>query len=98
MNQETENKLYELADLFKLFGDSTRVKILYELLDGEMNVGELAEALSMTQSAISHQLSTLKQGGLVRSRRDKKSMYYSLADDHIELIIKLGMDHVCEED
>lgn len=98
MTQETENKLYDLADLFKLFGDSTRVRILYELLDGEKNVGELAESLAMNQSAISHQLSTLKQGDLVRARRDKKSMYYSLADDHIETILKLGMDHVCEED
>ena len=98
MTQETENKLYDLADLFKLFGDSTRVRILYELLDGEKNVGELAESLEMNQSAISHQLSTLKQGDLVKARRDKKSMYYSLADDHIETILKLGMDHVCEED
>lgn len=98
MDQELENKLYDLADSFKLFGDGTRVRILYTLLDGEMNVGELAEALSMNQSAISHQLSTLKQGDLVKARRDKKAMYYSLADDHVESILKLGMEHVCEDD
>lgn len=98
MNQDLEDKLYDLADSFKLFGDATRVKILYTLLDGEMNVGELAEALSMNQSAISHQLSTLKAGDLVKARRDKKAMYYSLSDDHVEKILQLGMEHVCEED
>lgn len=98
MIQEFEDKLNDLADSFKLFGDATRVKILFTLLDGEKNVGELAEALSMNQSAISHQLSTLKAGDLVKARRDKKAMFYSLADDHVERILQLGMEHVCEED
>ncbi len=92
----TEENLYDLADLFKLFADSTRVRILEKLLEGEKNVGEIADSLGMNQSAISHQLSTLKQGDLVRARRDKKAMYYSLADDHIEDIIKIGLEHVLE--
>lgn len=91
-----EEKLYDLADLFKLFADSTRIRILYLLLEGEKNVGEMAEALSMNQSAISHQLAILKQGDLVKARREKKAMFYSLADDHIESILKIGMDHICE--
>lgn len=95
---EKEDQLYELADLFKLFGDSTRMRILYILLEGEKNVGELAETLAMTQSAVSHQLATLKAGHLLKVRRDKKAMYYSLADNHVESIIKLGMEHICEED
>lgn len=95
---DCDERLYELADLFKLFGDSTRMRIMYVLLEGEKNVGDMAERLNMTQSAISHQLSILKQGHLLKARRDKKAMYYSLADDHIESIIKLGMDHILEED
>ncbi len=93
-----EDRLIELAELFKVFGDSTRIKLLYTLLDGEKNVGELATLLSMNQSAISHQLRILKTSDLVKVRRDGKSMYYSLSDDHVESIIKLGMDHICEED
>lgn len=92
-----DDKLFDLADLFKMFGDSTRMRIMYALLQGEMNVGEIAEKLDMQQSAISHQLSILKQGHLLKSRRDKKAIYYSLADDHIESIIKLGMEHVLED-
>lgn len=92
----SEENLYDLADLFKLFADSTRVRILETLLEGEKNVGEIADSLGMNQSAISHQLSTLKQGDLVKARRDKKAMYYSLADDHIEDIIKIGLEHVLE--
>ncbi len=91
-----EDIIYDLADLFKMFADSTRLRILYALTDGEKNVGELAENLSMNQSAISHQLSTLKTAKLVKARRDKKSMYYSLADDHVESIIKIGVEHVLE--
>ncbi len=91
-----EDIIYDLADLFKMFADSTRLRILYALTDGEKNVGELAENLSMNQSAISHQLSTLKAAKLVKARRDKKSMYYSLADDHVESIIKIGVEHVLE--
>ncbi|MCR5311774.1 MAG: metalloregulator ArsR/SmtB family transcription factor [Lachnospiraceae bacterium] len=91
-----EDIIYDLADLFKMFADSTRLRIMYALTDGEKNVGELAEDLSMNQSAISHQLSTLKAAKLVKARRDKKSMYYSLADDHVESIIKIGVEHVLE--
>ena len=93
-----DERLNELAELFKVFGDATRVKILYTLLNGEKNVGELSEALSMNQSAISHQLSLLKKSDLVKVRRDGKSMYYSLADDHVESILKLGMEHICEQE
>ncbi len=93
---DSEDLLYDLADLFKMFADSTRVRILYALLDGEKNVGELADSLSMNQSAISHQLSVLKASKLVKARRDKKSMYYCLADDHVESIIKTGVEHVLE--
>lgn len=93
---DREEVIYDLADLFKMFADSTRLRILYVLLDGEKNVGELAEALEMNQSAVSHQLSNLKTAKLIKARRDKKSIYYSLADDHVESIIKLGVDHVLE--
>ena len=93
---DSDDLLYDLADLFKMFADSTRVRILYALIDGEKNVSELADALSMNQSAISHQLSVLKASKLVKARRDKKSMYYSLADDHVELILKTGVEHVLE--
>lgn len=94
-----EDKIYDLADLFKVFGDSTRIRILFKLLEkGEMNVGDLADSLDMNQSAISHQLKTLKQSDLVKVKRDKKSMLYSLADDHVESILKIGMDHILEED
>lgn len=94
-----DDKIYDLADLFKVFGDSTRIRILYKLLEeGEMNVGDLADSLGMNQSAISHQLKTLKQSDLVKVKRDKKSMLYSLADDHVESILKIGMDHIIEDD
>ncbi len=93
-----DDRLNELAELFKVFGDATRVRILYTLLGGEKNVGELSDALSMNQSAISYQLSLLKKSDLVKVRRDGKSMYYSLADDHVESIIKIGMEHICEDE
>lgn len=92
-----EDKLYDLADLFKVFGDSTRVRLLYELLSGEKNVGDLSDALNMNQSAVSHQLRLLKQSDLVKVRRDGKSMYYALSDDHVESIIKIGMEHITEK-
>ena len=92
-----EEKIYDLADLFKVFGDSTRIRILYLLLDGEQNVGDISEKLSMNQSAVSHQLKTLKQSDLIKVRRDGKAMYYSLADDHVESILKIGMEHITEE-
>lgn len=88
--------LYDLAELFKVFGDSTRIKILYALLESEMCVCDIAELLNMTQSAISHQLRVLKQARLVKFRREGKSVIYSLADDHVSSIIEKGMEHVCE--
>ncbi|MBP5151627.1 MAG: helix-turn-helix transcriptional regulator [Lachnospiraceae bacterium] len=93
---DSEEILYDLADLFKMFADSTRLRILYALIGCEKNVSELADVLEMNQSAISHQLSTLKAAKLVKARRDKKSMFYSLADDHVESIIKIGVEHVLE--
>ena len=92
---ETE-KLYDLADLFKVFGDTTRIKILYCLFEAEMCVCDIAQLLSMTQSAISHQLKVLKQAQLVKYRRDGKTVFYSLADDHVRSIIAQGMEHICE--
>ena len=92
-----ETELYDLAELFKIFGDSTRIRILYVLFEAEVCVCDLAEALNMTQSAISHQLRILKQNKLVKSRREGKSMFYSLADDHVRTIIDQGREHI-EED
>lgn len=93
-----EGKLYDLADFFKVFADSTRIKILYVLMCSEMCVCDLAQILNMTQSAISHQLRTLKQMNLVRNRRDGKTIFYSLADSHIETILSQGLDHIEEDD
>ena len=95
MPEETE--LYDLAELFKVFGDSTRIRILFVLFEAEVCVCDLAQALNMTQSAISHQLKILKQNKLVKSRREGKSIFYSLADDHLRTIISLGREHI-EED
>jgi len=92
-----EDTLYDLAELFKVFGDSTRIRILYVLLEGDVCVCDIAELLSMTQSAISHQLRILKQSKLVKSTRVGKSIIYSLADEHVRSIIAQGMDHICEE-
>ena len=91
-----EEALYDLAELFKIFGDSTRIKILYVLNESEMCVCDIAQLLGMTQSAISHQLRSLKQSRLVKSRRAGKTVFYSLADDHVHTILKQGMDHVAE--
>ncbi len=91
-----EELLNELADFYKVFADSTRVKILCVLLESEMCVCDLAEVLDMTQSAISHQLRVLKQMKLVKNRRDGKTVYYSLADGHIQTIISQGMEHITE--
>ena len=91
-----EELLNELADFYKVFADSTRVKILCVLLESEMCVCDLAEVLNMTQSAISHQLRVLKQMKLVKNRREGKTVYYSLADDHIQTIISQGMEHITE--
>lgn len=92
-----EEELYDLAELFKVFGDSTRIRILYVLFETEVCVCDLAQALNMTQSAISHQLKILKQSKLVKSRREGKSIFYSLADQHVRTIINQGLEHI-EED
>ena len=89
--------LGDLADLYKVFGDSTRVKILYALFESELCVCAIAELLGMTQSAISHQLRVLRRSKLVGCRRDNKNVFYFLADDHVAGIIGCGMEHVCEE-
>lgn len=91
-----EDDLLDLAELFKVFGDSTRIRILFVLLEAEVCVCDLAEALNMTQSAISHQLRLLKQFKLVKNRREGKTVYYSLADDHVRSIIGQGMEHIKE--
>ena len=95
MPEETE--LYDLAELFKVFGDSTRIRILFVLSSAEVCVCDLARVLNMTQSAISHQLRILKQNKLVKSRREGKSIFYSQADGHVSTIIAQGRDHI-EED
>ena len=94
MPEETE--LYDLAELFKVFGDSTRIKILYVLFESEMCVCDIAALLGMTQSAISHQLRALKNARLVKSRREGKTVFYALADDHVKTIINQGLEHVQE--
>ncbi|MDF2802623.1 MAG: transcriptional regulator, ArsR family [Anaerocolumna sp.] len=91
-----EENLMNLADLFKIFGDSTRVKILSALFRAEMCVCDLAVLLGMTKSSISHQLRILKQAKLVKFRKDGKIVYYSLADEHVKIIFDQGMIHVCE--
>lgn len=91
-----EDELYDLAELFKVFGDSTRIRILYVLFEAEVCVCDLAQALNMTQSAISHQLKILKQNKLVKSRREGKSVFYSLADGHVRTIIAQGREHIEE--
>lgn len=88
--------LYDLAELFKMFGDSTRVKILYALLESELCVCDLAKLMDVSQSAVSHQLRVLKSGKLVKCRREGKTMFYSLADEHVVRILSQGMEHVEE--
>ena len=89
--------LQDLGDLFKVFGDTTRIKIMYALYEGEMCVCAISELLNMTQSAISHQLKTLKDANLVSARRDGKEIYYSLSDDHVKSIIAEGYEHITEK-
>lgn len=91
-----EDELYDLAELFKVFGDSTRIRILYVLFEAEVCVCDLAAALNMTQSAISHQLKILKQSKLIKGRREGKSVFYSLADNHVRTIIAQGREHIEE--
>ena len=95
-NMPDEDTLFDLAELFKIFGDSTRIKILFVLLEQEMPAGEVAAVLGMTQSAVSHQLRILETNGLVKFRREGKSLIYSLADDHVNSILNQGLNHVGE--
>ena len=92
----SDNLLSDLADLFKNFSDSTRMRIMYRLFDGPVSVGDIAESLDMSQSAISHQLRNLKENKLVKSERDGKSIMYSLLDEHVKIIINTGLEHICE--
>ena len=91
-----ETVLGDLAELFRVFGDSTRIKILYVLFESEMCVCDIAQLLGMKQSAISHQLKNLKQARLITSRREGKSVFYSLLDDHVRSIIAQGLEHIEE--
>ncbi len=95
-NLPCDEVLFDLAELYKVFGDSTRIKILYILLEGEMCVQHISEMLSVTQSAVSHQLRLLKSARLVKFRRDGKTVYYSLSDDHVRKIIDCGLEHISE--
>ena len=91
-----DEQLYDLAELFKIFGDSTRVKILYALLESELCVCDIAKLMEVTQSAVSHQLRVLKNSKLVKFRREGKTVYYSLADDHVIHILAKCIDHILE--
>lgn len=94
--QPDDEYLYELADLFKVFGDTTRIKILYALFESELCVGDIALILGMSQSAVSHQLRVLKDSKLIKFRREGKVIFYSLDDDHVRTIMSMGMEHVEE--
>ena len=91
-----DEKIFDLAELFKMFGDSTRMKILFVLFESEACTCDLAEVLKMTPSAISHQLKALQRAKLVKSRRDGRTVYYSLSDDHVRTMIEQGMKHIEE--
>lgn len=91
-----EEEMYDLAELFKVFGDSTRMKILFALFEDEICVCDIAEILNMTQSAVSHQLRILKQAKLIKSRRDGRSVIYFLADNHVRTIVAQGKEHIEE--
>lgn len=94
--QPAEEVLYELAELFKVFGDSTRIRILYALIESELCVGDIAQLLNLTQSAVSHQLKILKDAKLVKFRREGKIIIYALDDDHVRNILSMGMEHIEE--
>lgn len=96
MENITENMLFDLAELYKIFGDSTRIRILYALFEKELCVNDIAKSLDMTVSAVSHQLRILKTSRLVKSRREGKSAYYSLSDEHVKFILALGLEHINE--
>lgn len=94
--QPDDEILYDLAELFKVFGDSTRIKILYSMFEHELCVNDIAGLLNLSQSSVSHQLRILKTSKLVKFRREGKSIYYSLDDEHVRSIISMGMEHVEE--
>lgn len=94
--QPVEEVLYDLAELFKVFGDSTRIRILYALVESELCVGDIALMLQLGQSAVSHQLKILKDAKLVRFRREGKVIFYALNDDHVRTILNMGMEHIEE--
>lgn len=91
-----EEMLYDLADLFKVFADTTRIKILYSLMEQELPVAAIAEAVGVSQSAVSHQLRSLKQAHLVKFRKDGKQIIYALSDDHVYTMLSQGLTHICE--
>lgn len=95
--EPNEDMLFEMAELFKVFADSTRIRILYAMFDSEMNVSQICDRVEMSISAVSHQLRLLKQSKLVRCRRDGRKAYYMLADDHVKTIIGMAKEHI-EED
>lgn len=95
-NMPDEEELFDLAEFYKVFGDSTRIKILYVLFEAEMCVCDIAQLLNMTVSAISHQLRVLRNARLVKQRRDGKTVFYSLVDDHVRTIISMGVEHIEE--
>ena len=97
IHKPDEAELSDVSDLFKVFGDETRLKILFALFEKELCVGDIAESLNISQSAISHQLKLLKQSRLVKGRRDGKLIFYSLADDHVSTVIAQGLEHVNED-
>ncbi len=92
-----EEHLYDLAEVFRVFGDTTRIRILYVLFERELCVCDIAKLLGMTQSAVSHQLRILKDAKLVRFRREGKTVFYALDDDHVRSVLELGMEHVLEK-
>ncbi len=94
--QPDDEILYDLAELFKVFGDSTRIKILYSMFENELCVNDIARLLNLSQSSVSHQLRILKTSKLVKFRREGKSIYYSLDDEHVRSILSMGMEHVEE--
>lgn len=95
-DKPSEDEIFDLADLFKIFGDSSRIKIMYAISENELCVQEIAGIIEMTQSAVSHQLRVLKNSRLVKSRKNGKEVYYSLDDDHVSSIFSKGLEHIRE--
>ena len=95
-NKLSDDMLIDLSEFFKVFGDSTRIQVLYALMDEEKCVNDLAEKINATQSAVSHQLRILKNARLVKFRREGKTIFYELCDEHIKSILDMGMEHLSE--